>query len=380
MEKLFKDSPIFRNVYVKGEVSGVYISSRGHLYFTLKDKRSQVPCIVYQWFRKGIGFEIENGMKLLITANVTVYWPHGKYQLDVRSATDEGLGKLFIAYQQLRKRLEKEGLFDDEHKKDLPDFPKRIGVVTSKGGAVIHDIIRTVEKRWPYCEVLLFPASVQGAKAKDELVAQIRRADQFGLDVLIVGRGGGSLEDLWSFNEEIVVRAIFECETPVISAIGHEDDTTLSDLVSDRRASTPTMAASLAIKDKDEILNNISHLNSRLMTFISSKIDANRKEFESIMSRAVISDSSNVYNAKWNDFNILCNRFDVISNEMMVSHRHELAKIKSSYSIRHPCKMQLDSSRSQLSELQRCLVDSMHSIINNYRVNLLTNSIFNRIS
>ena len=370
MEKLFKDSPSFRNVYVKGEVSNTYISPRGHLYFTLKDKTSQVPCIVYQWFIENIGFKIENGMKLLVTANITVYVPHGKYQLDVRSATDEGLGRLFIAYKQLRKKLEDEGLFDDEHKKELPNFPKRIGVVTSKGGSVIYDIIKTVEKRWPYCEVILFPASVQGANAKNELVAQIKMADSFGLDVLIVGRGGGSLEDLWSFNEEIVVRTIFNCRTPVITAIGHEDDTTLSDLVSDKRASTPTMAASFASRDRNEVLSNINHLNSRLMTFISTKIDVNKKQFENIISKAIISDSSNVYGGKRNDFELLCKRFDVISNEMITSHGHDLAKIKSSYSIKHPCKIQLDSSKSRLSELQRRLVDAMDSIIKNYRVNL----------
>lgn len=370
MENFFKNESSFRNVYVKGEVSGTYISPKKHLYFTLKDKRSEVPCVVYKMFRKSIGFDIENGMKLLVTANVSVYWPKGKYQLDVRSATDEGIGKLTIAYEQLKKRLKKEGLFNHKHKKALPEYPKKIGVVTSKGGSVIHDIVETVKRDWPYCQVILFPAAVQGSSSKKELVTQIKNADEYNLDVLIVGRGGGSLEELWSFNEEIVVRAIFECKTPVISAIGHEDNTTLSDLVADKRASTPTMAASLAIKNKEEVLNNVSHLNTRVMTFISSKLDKNKKEFENLLKKAVLRDSSNVYNIKQSSFDMLCNRFSVVSNELIVSNSHELEKIKSSYSIRRPCKIQLDPLKSKINELENRLIDVINFIINDYQVNL----------
>lgn len=370
MENFFKNEFSFKNVYVKGEVSGTYISARGHLYFTLKDKRSEVPCIVYKGFRKSIGFEIENGMKLLVNANVSVYWPKGKYQLDVRSATDEGIGKLTIAYEQLKRKLKNEGLFDHKHKKALPEYPKRIGVVTSKGGSVIHDIVETVKRDWPYCQVLLFPAAVQGPGSKAELVTQIKNADSYKLDVLIVGRGGGSLEELWSFNEESVVRAIFECKTPVISAIGHEDNTTLSDLVADKRASTPTMAANLAIKNKADVFNNVSHLNTRLMTVIYSKLDKNKKEFENLLKKAVFRDSSNVYSFKQDSFDLLCNRFNVISRELMHYNSHELAKIKSSYSIRHPCKIQVDLSKSKLNELKTRLIDAMNFIINDYRAHL----------
>ena len=259
MESQFKSNPNFRNVYVKGEVSDMFISAYGHLYFNLKDKKSQVPCIVYKWFRRNLQFDIEDGMKLLVIANVVVYAPHGKYQLDVRSATEDGLGQLYVKYQQLKKKLEKEGLFDDKQKKDLPHFVKRIGVITSKGGSVIHDIVKTVNENWPFCQVFLFPAAVQGENSKTELVTQIARADNSDMDVLIVARGGGSIQDLWSYNEESVARAIFNAETPIISAIGHEDNTTLADLVSDKRASTPTMAASLAIEDKKNIMENINH-------------------------------------------------------------------------------------------------------------------------
>ena len=338
MKLFFDNEPSFKEVHVKGEVSGPYTSARGHFYFTLKDKSSVVSCIVYQWFRKNIDFEIKDGMKLLVIANVGVYPPHGKYQLDVRLATEDGLGKLYVKLQQLKEKLTKEGLFDKEHKKPLPEYPKRIGVVTSKGGSVIHDILKTVRENWPYCEVILFPSAVQGANAKNELIKQIRKADSFNLDVLIVGRGGGSLEDSWSFNEESVVRTVFECNTPVISAIGHEDDVTLTDLVADIRASTPTMAASFAIKNKEEVLNNINHLNMRLISFMSSKLDEYKKQFGYMLSKPLFVDKTYVYGSKKSDFDGLQNRFYLTSNDMINSRRVMLDKITSEYVIRHPCK------------------------------------------
>ena len=370
MEAHFKNNPSFRKVYVKGEVTGKFISDYGHLYFTLKDKKSEVPCIVYKWFRKNIKFDIEDGMKLLVMANVVVYVPHGKYQLDVRSATEDGLGQLYVKYQQLKKKLQKEGLFDQTHKKELPHYVKRIGVITSKGGSVIHDIIKTVEENWPYCQVFLFSAAVQGANSKNELVTQIRRADNSNMDVLIVGRGGGSIEDLWSFNEEIVARTIFNCKTPVISAIGHEDDTTLSDLVADKRASTPTMAASLAIEDKGAISEKVNHLNNRLNSVISSKLDDYRKQLMLMFAKPVFSDSAYIYSNQKSEFEDLYDRFNMTSNELVKSHRVALEKITNEYVIRHPCKMQLDSSKSNLNELQVRLLDAMNSMINNQKVNL----------
>ena len=370
MESQFKSNPNFRNVYVKGEVSDMFISAYGHLYFNLKDKKSQVPCIVYKWFRRNLQFDIEDGMKLLVIANVVVYAPHGKYQLDVRSATEDGLGQLYVKYQQLKKKLKKEGLFDDKHKKDLPHFVKRIGVITSKGGSVIHDIVKTVNENWPFCQVFLFPAAVQGENSKSELVTQIAKADNLDMDVLIVARGGGSIQDLWSYNEESVARAIFNAETPIISAIGHEDNTTLADLVADKRASTPTMAASLAIEDKKSLLENINHYNSRLITFVSSKIEDYKKQMQFMLSKPLFADETYVYRSKKRDFDDLCSRFDSSSGELVKSNRVMLDKITTEYVIRHPCKMQLDQSKSNLNELINRLIDAMDFIINTQKVNL----------
>lgn len=370
MESHFKSSPEFRNVYVKGEVSNKFISASNHLYFTLKDKRSQVPCIVYSWFRKNIKFDIEDGMKLLVTANVTVYPPHGKYQLDVRSAVEDGLGQLFVRYQQLKKKLDSEGLFDDEHKKDLPRFPKLIGVITSREGSVIHDILKTVKNNWPYCQVILFPAAVQGANSKSELIAQIIRADSSNMDVLIVARGGGSIEDLWSYNEEEVVRTIFSCGTPVISAVGHESDMTLTDLVADKRASTPTMAAAMAVEDKTSIMESISHYHSRLISFISSKMEEYKKELHYMHAKSLFTDSTYVYKSRRANFDDLQFRFKSVSGDVINSNRVALEKLTSQYVIKHPCKMQLDASRSNLNELQTRLFTSMENILKTNRSNL----------
>ena len=347
LKNFFDNSSIFKNVHVKGEVSNKFISARNHLYFTLKDQRSKVPCIVREENRDKIGFEIENGMKLLVSADVDVYALHGKYQLDIFSATDDGLGKLFIAFKQLKKKLDGEGLFDNIHKKELIEFPNRIGVVTSKSGSVIHDIIKTVKKDWPYCEVLLFPAAVQGPASKKELISQIKHADNFGVDVIIVGRGGGNLEELWSFNEEDVVRTIFSCNTPVISAVGHEDDITLCDLVADKRASTPTRAAHLAIKDKQEVKNNIDNFNSRLINYIYSKLDKNT-----------------------NEYNNLVKRFELKSFDLIHSNRLNLNKIKEEYVIRNPCKIQIDQKDYYLNEMSNRLIDDINEISTNYRLNL----------
>lgn len=370
MESHFKSSPEFRNVYVKGEVSNKFVSANNHLYFTLKDKRSQVPCIVYSWFRKNIRFDIEDGMKILVTANVSVYPPHGKYQLDVRSAVEDGLGQLFVKYQQLKKKLDREGLFDAKHKKDLPRFPKSIGVITSREGSVIHDILRIVKNNWPYCQVILFPAAVQGANSKRELIRQIKRADNSNMDVLIVARGGGSIEDLWSYNEEELVRTIFACRTPIISAVGHESDVTLTDLVADRRASTPAMAAAMAVEDKNSIMESISHYHSRIISFMSSKMDDYKKQLQHMYEKSIFTDSAYVYKSRKANFDDLQFRFKSASGDVINSNRVALEKLTSQYVIKHPCKMQLDTSRSNLNELQIRLFNSMENILNTNRSNL----------
>ena len=370
MQLFFQKDSFFKEVYVKGEVSGANYSSKGNLFFNLKDKDSVVPCVILRKNRRNVDFEIVEGMKLLVIADVVVYRPHGKYQLDVFEVSEDGLGKLFIKYQQLKEKLAKEGLFNEEFKKDLPNFPKNIGVITSKEGSVIHDIIRTVNRQWPYCKLLIFPSQVQGAAATNQLVTQIKKADSFGLDTLIVAHGGGNIEDLWCFNDESLVRTVFECETPVISAIGHESDNTLCDLVSDMQASTPTMAANIAINDKEKISNQVSNYNVRLLTFMSSKIDDYKKQFNYMISKQLFTDSNYIYGSKKRDFDDLCNRFEYNSKMLISSKKNILNEIKTSYVIRHPCKIQLDLANAKLNELQNRLIDAINLILKTNRTNL----------
>src|SRR5699024_2476729 len=244
----------FIDVRVEGEMSNVSTSRRGHTYFTLKDEGAQLACVIWSGVNQRLGVELTDGQQITVGGDIQVYPPHGKYQLIVRSVEQAGKGALQQAFERLKAKLKNEGLFDEAHKKLLPEFPRHIGVITSATGAAFHDITDTLQRRWPLADVLLHHSSVQWANAASELVDAIRWfSDNQNVDVLIVGRGGGSLEDLWPFNEEAVARALFACKVPTISAVGHEVDFSISDFVADVRAATPTQAAILSTPDINEV-------------------------------------------------------------------------------------------------------------------------------
>lgn len=256
-------------VLLEGEVSNFKHNSRGHFYFTLKDENAQISATMFQSFAKGVKFEPEDGMKVFVKGVVTVYEPSGTYQINVREMKSDGIGDLYLAYERLKAELEKEGLFDPSHKMPIPRFPKTIGVITSPTGAAIRDIINTVSRRYPLASIILYPAIVQGEDAKDNVSMQIKKANLDSLcDVLIVGRGGGSIEDLWAFNERVVARAIYDSKIPIISAVGHEIDFTIADFVADQRAATPTAAAEIATPNilvlKENIKKNIEQMTKRI--------------------------------------------------------------------------------------------------------------------
>ena len=248
-------------VYLKGEISNFKAHSRGHYYFTLKDEGSRINAVMFSSQTRNVKFIPQDGMKVLVNGKISVYEANGGYQIYVNEMLEDGIGNLYIAFEQLKKKLQDEGLFNEEYKKPIPKIPSRIGVVTAPTGAAIKDIISTIKRRWPLTEIYLFPALVQGESAKEDIVRQIKRADEYNLDTLIVGRGGGSIEDLWAFNEEIVARAIFECKTPVISAVGHEIDFTIADFVADLRAPTPTGAAEMAVPQLADIAKYLNQVN-----------------------------------------------------------------------------------------------------------------------
>ncbi len=260
-------------VLLEGEISNFKHNSRGHFYFTLKDENAAISVTMFSSFAKTVKFEPQDGMKVFVKGNVTVYEPAGTYQINIREMKSDGIGDLYLAFQKLKAELEKEGLFSPEHKKQLPLFPTCIGVVTSPTGAAIRDIIHTVSRRYPMTRLILYPAIVQGEDAKDDVVKQIKLANEQGLcDVLIVGRGGGSLEDLWAFNERCVAMAIYDSKIPIISAVGHEIDFTIADFVADVRAATPTAAAELATPSVEMLKGNVAYYLSRMTKHIQQML------------------------------------------------------------------------------------------------------------
>jgi exodeoxyribonuclease VII large subunit len=263
----------FPSLWIEGEISNFKKHSSGHSYFSLKDSEAQISCVMWRGRSQNLIFDPVDGLKVLVFGSLTVYERQGRYQVDVVRLQPAGVGELQMAFEILKRRLEEEGLFDPEHKKTLPAFPERIGVVTSPTGAAIRDIVSVIQRRFPSVRIILRPVRVQGEGAAREIADAIREFNEYGeIDVLIVGRGGGSLEDLWAFNEEIVVRAVFESEIPIISAVGHEIDFSLSDFAADVRAPTPSAAAELVVKNRDELLQTIDHSITSIKRSIQDRI------------------------------------------------------------------------------------------------------------
>ena len=265
LKNLLDGTPFFRRVYVRGELSNYKIYPSGHHYFTLKDPEGVLRCVMFRSNASRLRFRPENGMKVILSGQITVFPRDGQYQLYCASITPEGIGDLHVAYAQLKEKLYQEGLFDNAHKQPLPAYPERIALITSGSGAAVHDMIRILRKRYPICKVIVLPVRVQGKEAPPEIVGAIRYANRWRVaDLLIVGRGGGSMEDLWAFNDERVARAIYASELPVISAVGHEPDVTISDFVADLRAATPSNAAELAVPDRMELTERFAALKNRM--------------------------------------------------------------------------------------------------------------------
>ena len=297
-----------REVYLKGEISNFKAHTRGHFYFTIKDEGSRINAVMFASSASKVKFTPEDGMKILVTGRISVYEATGGYQIYVNEMMEDGVGNLYVAFEQLKKKLASEGLFDEKFKKSIPKIPERVGVITASTGAAIRDIISTINRRFPLTEVILFPSLVQGEGAKEDIVRQIERAKDYNLDVLIVGRGGGSIEDLWAFNEEIVARAIFDCHIPIISAVGHEIDFTIADFVADLRAPTPTGAAEIAVPNKSDVINYINQLNLRCQKNIKTIIELKKKRLDSIKSHYILNNPLDLYSAKIQKLDYLTER------------------------------------------------------------------------
>lgn len=337
-------------VFLKGEISNFKAHSRGHYYFTLKDEGSRINAIMFSSVTRNVKFIPQDGMKVLVTGKISVFEATGQYQIYVNEMLEDGIGNLYIAYEQLKKKLQEEGLFDEKYKKPIPKIPNRVGVVTAPTGAAIKDIISTIKRRWPLTEIYLFPALVQGEDAKEDIVRQIKRADEYNLDTLIVGRGGGSIEDLWAFNEEIVARAIFECKTPVISAVGHEIDFTIADFVADLRAPTPTGAAEMAVPQLSDVTKYLNQINIRLNNTISNKINQNKRKLNDLMTSNVFKNPMIIYQTKEMIFDNLFERLKHSTINLVNIKSKKLLEVKSSYILKSPYKL-LDNKANKYLNL-----------------------------
>ena len=276
----------FGFIYVMGEISNLSRPSSGHLYFSLKDENAQIRCALFRFQHQKIDFQIENGQEIIVQAKVSLYEPRGDYQLIISNIQLAGAGKLQIAFEQLKKELEKAGLFDEQHKKPLPLFPKQIGVITSPTAAALQDILKVLKKRFPSMPVIVYPTQVQGNLAAAQIAAAIQQANQHNVcDVLILARGGGSIEDLWSFNEKIVAQAIFDSVIPIVTGIGHQTDFTIADFVADVRAPTPSAAAEMVSPDRDELLLQISHQQQRLFHLMRTSIQFHQHHLLQLQKR-----------------------------------------------------------------------------------------------
>ena len=306
-----------KTVYLKGEISNFKNHTSGHFYFTLKDENSRILAVMFRNNASRIKFVPRDGSNVLVIGRISCYEANGNYQIYVEEMIEDGIGNLYLEFEKLKKKLGDKGYFDESHKKPIPRFPKKIGVITASTGAAIRDIITTINRRYNLAEILLFPCLVQGENAKDDIAFNIKLADSYNLDTIIVGRGGGSIEDLWAFNEEIVAEAIFNAKTPIISAVGHEIDFTISDFVSDLRAPTPTAAAELAVPNKDDIKKLIEQLKSRVVKSTINNLKYNKKRLEVLLNSYVLKTPETIYEVKMQKVDLLIEKLIMYTNNIL---------------------------------------------------------------
>ena len=316
--------PLLNTVAVRGEISNYKQYPSGHHYFTLKDEASALRCVMFKGNAMRLRFRPENGMKVIAVGKVSVYPRDGAYQLYCVSLTVDGVGDLYVAFEQLKKKLAAQGLFDPAHKKPLPRYPGRIGIITSSAGAAVHDMLRILNKRYPLSKVYLLPVRVQGAQAPGEIVSAIRYANYYQLaDLLIVGRGGGSIEDLWAFNDEQVALAIYHSQIPVISAVGHEPDVTISDYVADLRAATPSNAAELAVPDQDALRQNLDAQVSAMAAALTRQIKASRQHLNALAASPALQSPTGYLEQKRQQLLLLKNRLISSQNQSLAARKQK---------------------------------------------------------
>lgn len=376
----FDSDSNLKQVYIKGEISNIKFHTTGHIYFSLKDETSKINAIMFSSSAKKLLFKPIDGSKVLVSGRISVYEATGGYQIYVDEMLEDGIGNLYIAYEKLKQDLAKEGLFDQKYKKAIPKMPERIGVVTAPTGAAIKDILSTIKRRYPICETILFPSLVQGENAKDDIVKNIKLAEEYNLDVLIVGRGGGSIEDLWPFNEEIVARAIFDCTIPVISAVGHEIDYTIADYVADMRAPTPTGAAEMAVPNITDLLNHINNLNVRINEAINNKINYQKLLLDSIKNSYSIKNPLIMYENKKQKLDILIDNLNNVLIKKYDVYKHKYDLLKSNYILNNPKLLYKDKLLKLSNLIEKVeLVNPLNVLKRGYSLTYIDNKVISDI-
>ena len=362
----FDQDPHLQSVLIKGELSNFKKHSSGHLYFNVKDKESVISAMMFKGNASKLGFEPKEGDEVLIEARVSVYERRGNYQIYVNKMQLDGIGNLYQKLELLKKKLKKEGYFDQSNKKLIPKYPKKIAVLTASTGAAIRDIHSTINNRYPLVEQIQISTLVQGTQARQDIIEKIQYADSLDVDTIIVGRGGGSIEDLWNFNEEDVVKAIFNCQTPIISAVGHETDFTLSDFVADVRAATPTQAAVIATPDQYELLQQIKQYEYTLSRYIKQYIEHQKKQLNHISSYYKFKQPSLLYDQQIQKRDELERQLNHLLNTKVEKSKHHLKLLQQSFNFKN-LNQQITQEKQSIYQLHSRLSKIMSNNITNLK-------------
>ena len=366
IKRKFDADPHLHDCLVKGEISNFKQHSSGHMYFTLKDDKARILAVMFSSANRRMKFTPENGMKVLVRGDVTVYEGSGQYQIYVHDMQPDGVGDLYLAFEQLKEKLTKEGLFAVEHKKPIPKFPATVGVVTSPTGAALRDIITTIKRRYPIAKILILPALVQGDQAAPSITDAINQANEkkHGIDVLIVGRGGGSIEELWAFNEEIVARAIYGSTIPIISAVGHETDFTIADFVADLRAPTPTGAAELAVPHIDEWIERVLTKQTRIMRAMKEKVNLQSNKLERIEKSYAFRYPRRLYEQKLEQLDRATELLVTNSQKLLAVKMTQLEQLEKRISRNHPDE-KIQKAKEEQNKKTKALYRAMSIVLSN---------------
>lgn len=380
LKLMFDNSSKMRNVYLKGEISNFKKHPTGHMYFSLKDETSKINAIMFARETYKLKFIPTDGTKVLVHGRVSVYEQTGNYQIYIDEMEEDGVGNLYKKYEELKKKLQAEGLFDQRFKKVIPFFPKRVGVITAKTGAAIRDIVTTIKKRCPVVEIIVFSSLVQGDGAKEDIVKNIHLAEQYNIDTLIVGRGGGSIEDLWPFNEEIVARAIYECNIPIISAVGHETDFTIADFVADARAATPTAGAMLAVPVLTDLIKHNEQLRIRLNETILKKLKIFNLEIDKFKNSYILKNPMVMYDNKKQKLMMINDKINSLIEKVIIDKKNKLNILHNNHIIIDPLVMYNDKIKhlEKLTE-KLLIINPLNTLKRGYSVLYKNNNIINSV-